>query len=83
MEILRFQHFQLKISTPVFLKRFSFFYEIAPKGEEHKWNFSSEMAKYANEHFRNYIPDKDVEEVLPENSKLSNRFKTFNGQVIL
>ena len=37
------------------------------------------MAKYANEHFRNYIPDKDVEEVLPENSKLSNRFKMFNG----
>lgn len=31
------------------------------------------MAKYANEHFMNYIPDKEVEEeVLTENQKSSN-----------
>ena len=43
-------------------------FKIIPKGEIFKWNLLSSMAGYANLHFRNYIPHKDInEKILTEN----------------
>ena len=48
-------------------------FKIVPKGEEFKWNLPSSMADYANLHFKNYIPDKDInEKILTENPVPSN-----------
>ena len=48
-------------------------FEIVPKGQEFKWNLLSRMADYANLHFKNYIPDKDInEKILTENPVPSN-----------
>ena len=30
------------------------------KGEEFKWNLPSSRADYANLHFKNHVPDKDI-----------------------
>ena len=44
-------------------------FKIVPKGEEFKWNLPSSMADYANPHYKNYIPDKDINQnILTENS---------------
>ena len=44
-----------------------------PQQEEFKWNLSSSKADYANLHFKNYIPDKDIDEkILMENPVSSN-----------
>ena len=43
-------------------------FKIIPKGEIFKWNLPSSMAGYANLHFKNYIPNKDInEKILTEN----------------
>ena len=43
-------------------------FKIIPQREEFKWNLPSSMADYVNLHFRNYIPDKDIEEnTVPSN----------------
>ena len=48
-------------------------FKIVPKGEEFKWNLPSSMADYVNLHFRNYIPDKDInEKMFTENPVPSN-----------
>ena len=48
-------------------------YKITPKGEEHKWSLPLEMAVYANDHFKIYIPEKEIgEEVLTKNPVPSN-----------
>ena len=48
-------------------------FRIVPKGEKFKWNLPSSMIDYTNLHFRNYIPDNDInEKILTENPVLSN-----------
>ena len=48
-------------------------FKVILKGEEVKWNLSTRMAEYANNHFNSYIPEKDIEEqLLPENPVSSN-----------
>ena len=48
-------------------------FKIVPNGEEFKWNLPSSMADYANLHFKNYIPDKDInEKILTESPVPSN-----------
>ena len=48
-------------------------FKIIPKWEKFKWNLPSSMADYATLHFKNYIPDKDInEKILTENPVPSN-----------
>ena len=43
-------------------------FKIIHKGEEFKWNFPSSMVDYANLHYKNYVPDKDInDKILMEN----------------
>ena len=47
--------------------------KIVPKREEFKWNLPSSMTDYPNLRFKNYIPDKDInEKILTENPVSSN-----------
>ena len=48
-------------------------FKIIPKGEEFKWNLPSSIADYVNLHFKNYIPNKDInEKILTKNPVPSN-----------